>query len=103
NYKPPEQKDEGSLGRQLLTRLERRVESEVAEALDRNSEAQYLHVFNIDVQVEITNVVDNTKVVNLERRSYEVPELGAVAALQKTAVADAVRDALAATLQKHPL
>jgi hypothetical protein len=104
NYKPPANKDDdASVGRQLLSRLERRVESEVNEALDRNSEAQYLHVFNIDVQVEITNVVDNTKVVNLERRSYEVPELGAVADLQKTAVADAVRDALAATLQKHPL
>ena len=61
-------------------------------------------MFNIDVQVEITKVADNTKVVNLERRSYEMAEAGATAAdLQKTAVANAVREALAATLQKYPL
>jgi hypothetical protein len=105
NYKPPEKADDDeSIGRQLFRSLERRVASEVDEALDRNSEAQYLQVFSIDVQVEITKVADNTKIVNLERRSYEVPEKGATAAdLQKTAVADAVREALALTLQKYPL
>jgi hypothetical protein len=105
NYKPPEKSgDDESLGRQLFRNLERRVVSEVAEAVDRNTEAQYLQVFKIDVQVEITKVADNTKVVNLERRSYELAEAGATAAdLQKTAVADAVREALAATLQKYPL
>lgn len=105
NYKPPEKADEDeSLGRQLFRRLEQRVASEVDEALDRNSEARYLQVFSIDVQVEITKVADNTKIVNLERRSYELPEIGATGAdLQKTAVADAVRDALALTLQKYPL
>lgn len=105
NYKPPEKADtDESVGRQLFRNLERRVASEVGEALDRNTEAQYLQVFKIDVQVEITKVADNTKVVNLERRSYELAEAGATAAdLQKTAVADAVREALAATLQKYPL
>ena len=74
------------------------------EALERNSAAQYLQVFNIDVQVEITKVADNSKIVNLERRSYELAEADATPAdLQKTAVADAVRDALALTLQKYPL
>jgi hypothetical protein len=105
DYKPPEKTDDDeSLGRQLFRKLEQRVTSEVAEAVDRNTEAQYLQVFKIDVQVEITKVADNTKVVNLERRSYELAEAGATAAdLQKTAVADAVREALAATLQKYPL
>ena len=66
NYKPPEKTgDDDSLGRQLAQRLQRRVVSEVAEAVDRNTEAQYLQVFKIDVQVEITKVADNTKVVNL--------------------------------------
>lgn len=105
NYKPPERAPtDESIGRQLFRNLERRVSNEVNEALDRNSEAQYLQVFNIDVQVEITKVADNTKVVNLERRSYELADAGATAAdLQKTAVADAVREALALTLQKYPL
>jgi hypothetical protein len=104
NYKAPEKAEsDESVGRQLFRSLERRVTSEVAEALDRNTEAQYLQVFNVDVQVEITKVADNTKVVNLERRSYEVPEVAAAADLQKTAVADAVRETLALTLEKYPL
>lgn len=103
DYKPPAKEDDDSIGGKLLGRLERRLESEVDEALDRNSAAQYLHVFRIDVQVEITKVADNTKVVNLERRSYEVPESGTAADMQKTVVADAVREALALTLEKYPL
>jgi hypothetical protein len=105
NYKPPAKAPvDESLGRQLARSLQRRVTNEVDEALDRNSEAQYLQVFNVDVQVEITKVADNMKVVNLERRSYEMPETGApVADLQKTAVENAVRDALELTLQKYPL
>jgi hypothetical protein len=105
NYKPPERADDDdSIGRQLARSLGRRVSSEVSEALDRNIEAPYLQVFAIDVQVEITKTADSTKTVNLERLSYEMPEAGATAAdLQKTAVADAVRAALAATLQKYPL
>jgi hypothetical protein len=104
NYKPPQKEDDDSVGRQLLRRLEQRVNNEVQEAVGRNTDAQYLQTFSVDVQVEITKVADNTKVVNLERRSYEVPEIGAtVADLQKTAVADAVREALALTLQKYPL
>ena len=105
NYKPPERADKDeSIGRQLFRNLERKVTNEVGEALDRNTEAQYLQTFKIDVQVEITKVADNTKVVNLERRSYELAEAGVTAAdLQKTAVANAVREALAATLQKYPL
>jgi hypothetical protein len=105
NYKPPEKADDGaSLGRQLLRRLEQKVSTEVDEALDRNSAARYLRVFSIDVQVEITKIADNSKIVNLERRSYELPEIDETAAdLQKTAVADAARDALALTLQKYPL
>ena len=105
NYKPPERAPSNeSIGEQLFRNLGRRVTSEVDEALDRDSESRYLQTFNIDVQVEITKVADNTKVVNLERRSYEIADDGAtVADLQKTAVADAVREALALTLQKYPL
>ena len=104
NYKPPAQTgSDESIGRQLFRNLERRVSNEVNDALDRNSEAQYLQLFSVDVQVEITKVADNTKVVNLERRQYEVPEIGAVADLQKTAVANAVRESLDLTLQKNPL
>jgi S1-C subfamily serine protease len=105
NYKPPEKADDSaSVGRQLLRRLEQKVSTEVDEALDRNTAARYLRVFSIDVQVEITKTADNSKIVNLERRSYELPEIDATADdLQKTAVADATRDALALTLQKYPL
>jgi hypothetical protein len=105
NYKPPEKADDSaSVGRQLLRRLEQKVSTEVDEALDRNTAARYLRVFSIDVQVEITKIADNSKIVNLERRSYELPEIDATADdLQKTAVADATRDALALTLQKYPL
>jgi hypothetical protein len=105
DYKPPEKTPaDESLGRQLFRNLERRVTSEVDEALERNSEAQYLQVFNVDVQIEITKVADNTKVVNLERRSYELPEKGATLPdMQKTAVESAVRDTLELTLQKYPL
>jgi S1-C subfamily serine protease len=105
NYKPPEKADDSaSVGRQLLRRLEQKVSTEVDEALDRNTAARYLRVFSIDVQVEITKLADNSKIVNLERRSYELPEIDATADdLQKTAVADATRDALALTLQKYPL
>ena len=105
NYKPPETADDDSVGRQLLSRLERRAESKVAESVGRNTEAQYLQVISVDVQVEITKVADNSKIVNLERRSYEMPVLGTavVADMQKTAVADAVREAFALTLQKYPL
>jgi hypothetical protein len=105
DYQPPERNsDDESIGRQLFRNLERRVASEVNEALDRNTEARYLQVFNVDVQVEITKVADGTKAVNLERRSYEVPVMNeSTADLKKSAVAAAVREALASTLQKHPL
>jgi hypothetical protein len=106
SYKPPEKPTgDESIGRQLFRGLERRVSSEVDEALDRNSEAQYLQVFNVDVQVEITKLADNTKVVNLERRSYEMAEIGGATAadLQKTALENAARDTLALTLEKYPL
>jgi hypothetical protein len=106
NYKPPARpaSNDESVGRQLLNNIQRRMTSEVNEALDRNTEAQYLAVYNVDVQIEITKTTDNTKIVNLERRSYEIPELGTTAAdMQKTAVSDAVRETLALTLQKYPL
>jgi hypothetical protein len=105
DYKPAERKNEDeSVGRQLFRTLERRLSSEVNEALDRNIDARYLHTFNIDVQVEITKVAGQTKVVNLERRSYEYPVTDSPTEdMQKTAVAAAVREALAATLQKYPL
>jgi len=105
NYKAPARTaTEDSIGRQLFRKLEERVSEEVDDALDRNSDAQYLRVFNVDVQIEITKTSDNSKIVNLERRSYEMPELGATLAdMQKTAVTDAVREAIALTLQKYPL
>jgi hypothetical protein len=105
NYKPPAKAPtDESLGRTLARSLQRRVAGEVDEALERNSEAQYLQLFNVDVQVEITKVADNTKVVNLERRSYEMPETGVTLPdMQKTAVENAVRETLELTLQKYPL
>jgi hypothetical protein len=105
NYKAPEkQSADDSIGRQLFRTLERRVSAEVNDALDRNTGSQYLRVYNVDVQIEIVKVADNSKVVNLERRSFELPESGATAAdLEKTAVTDAVRETLELTLQKYPL
>ena len=106
DYKAPERakKDEDNLGQQLFKTLQKRVNSSVNDALQRNTESPYLTVFNIDVQFEITKVLDNKKQVNLERRSYKFPELGATAAdMEKTAVSTAVREALEATLKKYPL
>jgi Trk K+ transport system NAD-binding subunit len=93
------------LGRQLFQKLERRVTSEVNDALDRNTESQYLRTFNVDVQIQIQKVADGTKVVNLERRSFKMPESTAITAadMEKTAVTEAVREALKATLEKYPL
>ena len=105
NYKPPAAaaKDE-SLGQQLFRNLERRVTHEVADALDRNTDSQYLRTFNVDVQIEILKLADNSKIVNLERRSIELPEsTAAVADLEKTAVTSAVKEALEATFEKYPL
>jgi hypothetical protein len=106
NYKPPERAaaDE-SLGRQLFRSLEKRVAAEVNDALDRNSEAQFLRTFNVDVQVQILKTADGSKVMNLERRSITLPETaGAPAAdLEKTAVTDAVKQALGLTFEKYPL
>jgi hypothetical protein len=106
DYKAPDRakKDDDNLGRQLFKSLEKRVNSQVNNALQRNTESPYLTVFNIDVQFEVTRVKDGNKEMNLERRSYKFPELGATAAdMEKTAVSTAVRDALEATLKKYPL
>ena len=103
HYKPPQREDESeSLGRQLFRKLERSVEDEVDDALDRNTEARYLRVYNVDVQVEVHTVASDTRIVNLERRSYELPESTTTAAdLEKTAVSTAVKDALALTFDKY--
>lgn len=106
NYKPPARatSNDESVGRQLLNNLQRRMTSEVNEALDRNTEAQYLSIYNVDVQIEITKTADNSKIVNLERRSYEIADTGATAAdMEKTALSNAVRETLEITLQKYPL
>lgn len=106
NYKPPARatSNDESVGRQLLNNLQRRVNSEVNEALDRNTEAQYLSVYNVDVQIEITATASGTKNVNLERRSYEIADIGTTAAdMEKTALTNAVRETFALTLQKYPL
>ena len=106
DYKAPgaKKKDDDSLGQTLFKTLQKRVNSSVNDALQRNTESPYLTVFNVDVQFEITKVLDNKKQVNLERRSYKFPELGATAAdMEKTAVSTAVREALEATLKKYPL
>ncbi len=105
NYQPPEQpaKDE-SLGRQLFRNLERRVTNEVNESVGRNSEAQYLRTYNVDVQIQIIKTADGSKVVNLERRSIELADTGAAAAdMEKTAVEDAVKQTLELTFTKYPL
>jgi hypothetical protein len=107
DYKAPQRaatKDD-SLGRQLFQKLERRVNAEVDDALERNTDSQYLRTFNVDVQIQIQKTADGTKVVNLERRSYKMPETAAVtpADMEKTAVTAAVREAVKATLEKYPL
>lgn len=92
------------LGTQLLRNLGRRVNEEFNEALDRNINARYLRTYNVDVQIEITKVADGSKSTSLERRSFEMAEDGtAVPDLEKTAIGNAVREALALTLAKHPL
>jgi hypothetical protein len=106
DYKAPQRatKDDDNLGRQIFKTLEKRVNTQVNSALQRNTESQYLTVFNIDVQFEITKLADGSKQMNLERRSYKFPELGATAAdMEKTAVATAVRESLDATFKKYPL
>jgi hypothetical protein len=104
NYKPPEKTPANeSLGKQLLRNLEKRASSEVDEALARNSQAQYLRTYNVDVQVQITKVADGSKSVNLERRSFVLPEIGNLPDIEKTAVSSAVKEALELTLKKYPL
>jgi hypothetical protein len=106
NYKPPAQAASNeSLSQQLFRNLEKRVKAEVNNALELNSDAPYLRTFNVDVQVTVTKVADGTTNVNLERRSIVVPEKPgwAAADMEKTAVADSVRQALELTLQKYPL
>jgi hypothetical protein len=107
NYKAPERAagDDDSIGRQLFRNLQQRMAEQVDEALDRNSDARYLVTYNVDVQVEVVKLADNSKIVNLERRSYEFAERdGATAAdMEKTAVTNAVKEALALTLEKYPL
>jgi hypothetical protein len=106
NYKPPEKEsDSDSLGRQLFRNLERRVTEEVAESFDRNMDAQYLRVYNVDVQVEVHALANDSRIVNLERRSFEMPESGAATAadMEKTAVTSAVKEALALTFEKYSL
>jgi hypothetical protein len=105
DYKAPERAaPTESLGKQLFRNLEKRVTAEVDDALERNSNAQYLRNYNVDVQVQIVKVADGSKVVNLERRSVTIPETGIAAAdMEKTAVSEAVKQTLELTLKKYPL
>jgi hypothetical protein len=105
SYKPPvAAPKEESLGRQLLRNVERRVTEEVDDALARNSNAQFLRTYNVDVQIELIKTADGSKALNLERRSIVLPETDATPAdMEKTAVAEAVKQTLELTLQKHPL
>ncbi|HVS24469.1 MAG TPA: hypothetical protein VMU03_12150, partial [Gammaproteobacteria bacterium] len=105
NYKAA-QKPAGddNLGKHLVRSLEKKVNQSVDGALDRNTDAQYLRTYNIDVRVQITKVADGAQAQNLERRSIVLPENGPTAAdLEKTAVESAVKQALELTLKKHPL
>jgi hypothetical protein len=105
NYKAPQKAPaDDSLGKQLFRDLEKKVNQSVDGALERNTDAPYLRTYNVDVQVQITKVADGSKVQNLERRSIVLPENGPTAAdLEKTAVSNAVKQALELTLKKHPL
>jgi hypothetical protein len=105
NYKAPQKPPaDDNLGKQLVRSLEKKVNHSVDGALDRNTDAQYLRTYNIDVRVQITKVDDGSQVQNLERRSIVLPENGPTAAdLEKTAVESAVKQALELTLKKHPL
>ncbi|HUL80714.1 MAG TPA: hypothetical protein VL131_01145 [Gammaproteobacteria bacterium] len=105
NYKAPQKASaDDNLGKQLFRNLQKKVDQSVDGALDRNTDAQYLRTYNVDVQVQITKVADGSKVSNLERRSIVLPENGPTAAdLEKTAVSSAVKQALELTLKKHPL
>jgi len=105
NYKAPQKAPaDDNIGKQLFRNLQKKVDQSVDGALDRNTDAQYLRTYNVDVQVQITKLADSSKVQNLERRSIVLPESGPTAAdLEKTAVSTAVKQALELTLKKHPL
>jgi hypothetical protein len=57
------------------------------------------------VQVEIHTLSNDSRIVNLERRSFEIPESADVTAAdtEKTAVSTAVKEALALAFAKYPL
>jgi hypothetical protein len=105
NYKAPQKPPaDDNFGKQLVRGLEKKVNRSVDGALDRNTDAQYLRTYNVDVRVAITKVADGSEVQNLERRSIVLPENGPTAAdLEKAAVESAVKQALELTLKKHPL
>lgn len=70
----------------------------------RNEDVQYLRTFNIDIEVTVIDVNDNSRARNLERRSYQVPDDGADAReMEKTAIRNAVIESLELTFRKYNL
>jgi hypothetical protein len=65
---------------------------------------RYVVTYDIEIDIAIFDAVSNATTHNLERRQYKhVAPSGYLGELQNTAIATAVRDALAATLAKYPL
>src|SRR5262249_8231522 len=55
NYKAPQKAPaDDNLSKQLFRGLEKKVNQSVDGALDRNTDAQFLRTYNVDVEVEIT-------------------------------------------------
>jgi hypothetical protein len=70
----------------------------------RNEDVQYLRTFNIDVEVTVIDVNDNSRARNLERRSYQLPDDGTdVRELEKTAIRTAIIESLELTFRKYNL
>ena len=96
NYKSTSKKKTGNAGDHIL--------NSVIDSLGRHQNVRYFRVFNIDIEISLTDAAKHQTVKNLERR--ELRYLGDNAdpgELEKTAIANAVGQALELTLRKHEL
>lgn len=99
NYKAPNaQKDDGSFGTRFL-------KSMGSVLTGKNEDAPYYMIYNVDVDVQVLDVRRNTSARNLERIAVKVPQRPSdnAAELQKSAVQQAVTQALDKTFRKYSL
>lgn len=99
NYKPPKAGGgEGSLGTRLL-------KSMGSALTGKNEDAPYYVNYNIDVDVQVLDVKKNSSARNLERLGLRFPQRPTDDAgeLQKSAVQQAVTQALDRTFRKYGL